>query len=225
MEQKIVGFCLINLFLCCLILFSHAKAKKEDVTITADQMEVLQKEDVFSFFGNVKLTQGKNIITADRMKNFEKKGVIKGEGNVYFSGTVKDNEKVEVYGEKVIYYKNRNFGVITGNPKMIRKAIDSLGEKKIVVTCERIEADLNKEEVSALGNVRFSRESVKGEGEKGLYFNKTKRMILSGSPQIFYEDEKNKSTYEADEITILVNRKKIFLEGNVMGSVVPKGRN
>ena len=42
---------------------------------------------------------------------------------------------------------------------------------------------------------------------------------------IHYRQARNTSTYEADEITILVNRKKIFLEGNVMGSVVPKGRN
>ncbi len=225
MEQKIVGFCMVNIFLCCLILVSHARTKKEEVTIVADQMEVLQKEDIFSFIGNVKLIQGENVITADRMKNFEKRGIVKGEGNVYFVGTVKDSEKVEVYGEKIVYYKNKNYGIITGNPKMIRKSIDNSDEQQIVLTCDRIEADLNKEEVIALGNVKLSRESVKGQGEKGLYLNKTKRMILSGSPQIFYEDEKNTSAYEADEITILINRKKIFLEGNVMGTVVSKGRN
>lgn len=188
-------------------------------------MEILQKEDVISFIGNVELVQGKNKIIADRMKSFEKKGIVEGDGNVHFIGTTEEGEKLEIFGGKVVYNKNKDYGVITKNPKLIRKIENSPEEKPVTLICNKIEIYLDKEEIIAWGNVQISREGMKGQGEKGFYFHKAKKMTLTGNPQIFREDGKNESLYKADEIIILINDRKIFLEGNVTGTVIFEGKN
>lgn len=192
-------------------------------TITGDKMKMLQKGDILEFIGNVKLVQQNLTITADKMKSNEKTGMVEGYGSI----TVKyssDTENTYAWGDTAEYNKNNGSGIFTGNVKVKRTVSKKPKDTdSIVLTCEKLEIFDFGDRYRAIKNVQINQEYTVATSSEAFYDNKTKEIFLTGGPaRIIRNDENGHSEYSGDKISIVTDKEKFTVLGNVKSKMVMK---
>ena len=136
------------------------------ITIEADRMESLQKENAVSFIGNVEAKQGDFFLNADNMtiyyfstgtKKDDPSGLSKNVKKLSAHGNVTLSKKeLTASGDRVDYFAQEQKVIITGNTKVLRdnniitgeKIVLYLDEGKSIVESEpgnghRVKANIN----------------------------------------------------------------------------------
>ena len=131
-------------------------AKKEKVNITADNMEVFDKDNRVLFTGNVKAVKGDTTLYTDRMEVFTEKEV-QPDGS----------EKTKV----------RRL-IAAGNVRIVKP--------KVTITGERADMDVKKDEVVVTGNVVVKKPDAIIRGDKMITNLKTNvtRVITGGKRRV-----------------------------------------
>ncbi len=132
------------------------KKKKEKVDITADDMQVFEKDNKVLFIGNVKAIKGDTTLYADRLEVFTEK------------------EKQPDGAEKT---KVRRL-VATGNVRIVKP--------KVTITGKRADMDVKKDEVVVTGDVLVKKPDATIRGDKLIANLKTDvtRVITSGKKRV-----------------------------------------
>jgi lipopolysaccharide export system protein LptA len=140
---------LVSFILCFLIValgssfaWCTDNASSDPITIEADRMESLQKENAVSFAGHVEARQGDFFLNADNMtiyyfstgtKKDDPKGLSKNVKKLYAHGNVTLSKKeLTASGDQVDYLAGERKVIITGNSKVLRDNNIITGEKIVL---------------------------------------------------------------------------------------------
>lgn len=114
----------------------------ERITIEADRMESLQKENAVSFVGSVEARQGDFFLNADNMtiyyfsagtKKDDPGGLSKNVKKMYAHGNVTLSKKeLTASGDRIDYFAQERKVIITGNSKVLRDNNIITGEKIVL---------------------------------------------------------------------------------------------
>lgn len=203
-----------------LLLTTYCLYAGEPATITGDKMKMLQKGDILEFIGNVKLVQQNLTISCDKMKSNEKTGMVEGYGSIavrYSSGT----ENTYAWGDTAEYNKNSGSGIFTGNIKV--KRIRQGTTDSLDLTCDKLEVFEFGNRFHAIKNVQITQPYTVATSSEAFYDHKTKEILLTGGPpKIIRTDEKGRSEYSGDKITIITDTEVFTILGNVKTKIVMK---
>ena len=130
--------------------------KKEKVDITADDMQVYEKDNKVLFIGNVKAIKGETTLYADKLEVFTEK------------------EKQPDGSEKT---KVRRL-IATGHVRIVKP--------KVTITGEKANMDVKKDEVVVTGNVVVKKPDATIQGDKLIANLKTDvtRVVTGGKKKV-----------------------------------------
>jgi lipopolysaccharide export system protein LptA len=163
-------------------------------------------------------------LTAEKLVQNKKSKSVTAEGNITFKSVSKDNEPVEGRSEKARYDTDQGQAELwEGRPEIIYHVKDST--RPVQLTADLIRFDEKKEEIFASGEVVVVSSSANAHSPEALFEQKERKVTLTGTapqPELVYTNEDQPGKYRADKITLFVDRKKAFLEGNVRTRVTVK---
>lgn len=189
--------------------------------ITGNQMEITQAGQMIVFSGNSRVTRGRSVLTAEKIIQDKKNNVIEAIGDVGFETFTADNELLFGRAQKVKYTPSEGKSeLFEGRPKVIYNMKSSTSP--MTVEADRIYFDENRQEIRAEGQVQVISSSVCAYAPFILFKQKEKKIFMSGAdpqPEIVYLEERHKGRYSADNITMFLSVKKVYLKGNVHGKM------
>jgi lipopolysaccharide transport protein LptA len=123
-----------------------------------------------SSFGLSKKINENILIKADLFELDGKLNLIIASGNVL----VKQRD-VNLYSKKAYYYQDKQIIHLTDSVKVIKD--------KMLLTCKEAKANGHKNILTAIGNVVFSFDKIRGKSSKAVYNFKKEKITLTGNPQ------------------------------------------
>jgi lipopolysaccharide export system protein LptA len=195
--------------------------------ITGGAMDIRKSGEQVVFTEGAVITRGDSVLNAEKVVQDKKNGFIEAFGDVNFRMFTADKELLLGRGGKARYDTEMVKGRLSeGRPKLdyyVKQAT-----VPVEMEADTIDFDQEKEEIFGQGNVIILSSSGTATGPAALFQQRSKRMILTGSPQpmLIYgqQGSKDKGKYWADKITFFMSEQKILLEGNVKGILVNETR-
>jgi lipopolysaccharide assembly outer membrane protein LptD (OstA) len=185
--------------------------------ITGEEMEILKGGQTVLFSGGARVTRGENVLTADRLRQDKKTNRVEAEGRVNFKSYTQERELVLGRSERALYLPADEKGELwEGRPEIQYYAKTSTAPLQL--EADRIRFDQKTEEIQASGTVTIVSSSATAHAPEAVFRQRDKTVVLNGTapqPRVRYLGEKGVSTYQADRITVYIDRKRTFLEGNV----------
>lgn len=212
---------LIKILVLILLYPSLIKAEQSSspINITSQQMEMLEKGKVALFSGQVKVSQDENVLFADKVWHYLREDRVEAEGNVHFQ-EIKDKETMDIYGDKIVYDRKQNYGIVTGHPKMTRK--DPADPKKdTIVTGNKIEVFQTENRAKISGNVEITQSEAKSKSEVADYYGETRKLVLTGSPWVWQKNPDNIAEYTGEVITLFTDTKNVIIDKDVQAKITP----
>lgn len=169
--------------------------------VRADTLLYKEKEKEISFYGNVRVKDGKREIKA--------KELISRKDTVYLSREVTlISGNITISGGRGIYLLDQGYGIIIDSPVA---SIENAETLKIISR----EMAFRGDTFWGIKDVEFYGKNLKGKGDSLLYYKKEERGILLGRPKVIFEE----GEAEADSILWILNEgviKKIEFTGKAI---------
>lgn len=203
-------------------LVGHVRISDAEQTLEADTVYFFQNKKIQFARGHVKNVTPRDTTTADRMTYFEEQNKLVSEGNVRIANV---KEHSVLTGEYAEYFRDREYGLITGTPVLVQK--DSLGAETTRILADTMEVDRKKKHTHMKHHVKmFQHELVATCGEAD-YFRVEKRVDLNLEPVIV---QKNR-TIKGDSLRLFLENselKRAEVHGNALvtseADTLAKGR-
>jgi lipopolysaccharide transport protein LptA len=215
-------FPLLSLSFFALLVSAAAAAEKEQKTvITGDQMEIGSKGQMVTFTGNAKVVRGKNVLVADKIVQDKTVNRVDASGNVDFKTLTQENEPLWGTSRKASYKPAEGTGELVDGPATVTYTAKT-STTPLVMIAGRIAFDERKQEVNALGSVEIISSSASAYGPNALLMQTNKSVLMTKTtyqPELVYTDPSQPGRYKADKITAYIDKKHVYLEGNVAGKV------
>ena len=182
-----IGFCII--FVISIDISFAFKNTDEDVSIDGDRMEMLEKGRVTRFIGNVKLKQGSKSITSNKMTKYEDRDYIVAEGKVRIMDTSRDDERVEGFCDKINYDLGKEYGLMTGSPKLVRFDFEE-PENNMEITGNVIKIFAEEKKILVEGEARVIQKEKDFSSDNMTLLMDEERIILEGNVKtvVYYEE-------------------------------------
>jgi len=203
-----------------LVFAMPLSAQEQKTIITGDQMQMKKGGKVLVFTGNAKVTRGNNILQADSMIQDKVSNIVEAAGNIRFQTCSSDKEPIYATSGKARYDISGEKGSLWENrPHIIYYVKDSTGP--VHLFADELQFNKKNEEIAGSGQVEILTSSASVYAPSALFLQKEKKMTFSGNPQpkLIILQEKQQGTYTADRITMLIDRKKVIMEGSVHGKM------
>ena len=216
---KKIFFIISFLFVFC--CFATSQQQKEQTEITGDSMTLKKSENTVIFNGDAKVVRGDKTIKADKMEYRQNSGQIFACGNVKFF--LNNNEtKVNAFAQNAIYNVDNYTGKLWGGEPLIEYKIkDSTETIKLYADIFYLENGL--ESAKAQDNVKIISSSGTIISDNALIDRNTKSLYMYKDikkPQVTALQEDKKAVFEADEIYMLYEDKKVTMRNNVKGKII-----
>ncbi len=227
-SKVIVAFFLINILIIGInnaIIWAQEdqealpeEKKPKTVNIKADKFKWDREADTQIYTGNpVELVQGDTTLYSDQL-SVEKKEVAHAEGNIRL---IQPN--VVITGEALDYYFKEDRVVITGNVLLEReREVEPEEEggtptkKKMTVASDQMDINIETQDLSATGNVKFTEEDTTASGDKAIYSDKDEKLTLIDNAMVKQGDNE----ISAGEIIISLKEDWIEAEKGEAGEEV-----
>ena len=152
---------------------SNGFDSKEPIEISSDSLEVMQKDRIAIFRGNVIAKQGKVTLNSNEMKVYYKEG---GNDTAGASGSV---SKIEVTGNVILVTAQESAEADKGVYQVDRKHVTMLGnvsltKDKSVIKGNRLEYDLASGK-SVLTSLPMDNQGKKGNRVRGVFVPEEKK--------------------------------------------------
>lgn len=199
MHRKLIFLSLI--FVLFALSSWGAEKKGPPLDITSDEVEYskVKEKEVVIFTGHVVATQETTTLKSDQLKLFPEENKAVATGHAWMRD---EKQKMVLTGERIEYYHDKRYGMATEKPKLV-------GEKEnFTLTSKKMEVFLLEDRLRATGKVRLVRDDMVATCEVLDYFNKEKKAILTGNPEI--SEKENLVT--GDRITFFVDEYRVIVE-------------
>ena len=160
-------------------------------------------------------------ITADEMKSNEKTGVVLGKGNIciyYSSGT----DTMYGWGDNAEYNKNSGKGVFTGNIKLRRVITQNTTGEINLTCEELEVFEFGDSLHAKKNVKIFQPQIVSYSDEAFYDHKINEILLLGGPPKIIKTEENSTLEYSGDKITIAIDKEIVSIAGNVKTKMVFK---
>lgn len=117
-------------------------------------------------------------------------------------------EKIQIKAGYGKYFRFLRRVILKKNPVMIQTLKN--GQKSYLYAGEMIR-DFKTGEIVAVGDVKILHETMRGYGERAVYYDRDKKAVLEGNPVVY--DQEN--IYQADQIVYYNEENRVELVGNV----------
>jgi lipopolysaccharide transport protein LptA len=197
------------------VLFSlpaRAEEKKGlPLDITSDEVEYSKEkgQEVVIFIGHVVALQGTTALKSERLELYPDTNKAVATGAAW----MRDKErKMVLTGDKIEYYHDREYGLATGEPKMIDKKEDC------TLTGKRLEVFMAEDRFRATGAAKLVKDEMVATARVFDYFNKEKKAVLTGNPEIREKD----SVVKGETITLYVDEYRVVIEEKANIKFIPE---
>jgi lipopolysaccharide export system protein LptA len=183
-------------------------------------MEIIQGGSLVVFSGKAMVTRGDSELRAERLVQNKRTKLIEASGAVDFKTLTQDREPLAGKAEKAKYDVEQGQGELWGGRPNVVYSVKA-STTPLNLTADRIQFDERIGEIRASGAVEVISSSASAYSPYALFEHKEQRLILNGPPQpsVLYRNQENPGTFTADRITLLVDQRKIILEGAAHGTV------
>ncbi len=217
MDKKFIAIKIMILVLISFAGFTQAEDKPIDVT--SQQMETLHKGKTAFFSGQVKVTQEQGILYADKVWHYLAEDRLEASGNVHYQEK-KDNETTDIYGGRMVYNRKTGYGTVSKSPKIIRQ--DTVNPKNdTTITGDLIEMFNNEKRAKVTGHVIIVQPEAKSKSDVADYYYQEKKLVLTGNPWVWQQNEDNTSEYTGNVITVFTENERVIIEENVQAKITP----
>lgn len=207
--------------LACCAASAAAGPREPDTVITGDQMEIIKGGETVVFSGDARVTRGSDRLSADRLVQNKKGNYIEAFGSVDFKTVTQDNEPVSGRAERGQYHPDQGWGELTeGRPTVVYQSVQSTGPVRL--TADRIRFDRKADRINAAGQVEIVTSSATALAPSAVFLQKDRKVVMTGGvPQarIIYTETDRTGDYQADRITVYLDRRRVLMEGRVAGVV------
>lgn len=201
-----------------------AAPAEPQTVITGDEMEIRMGGDKVIFTGNSKVTRGDSVLYADRLEQDKKTKQVEATGHIRFTSYTPEQEKIQGASARAHYNLDSGQGeLFEGRPDVLYFVKDATGP--VHLTADRISFSKDSEEIMARGAVEILSSSACAYSPNARFIQKDKTIYMETEgvqPRLVYVQADQKGDYTADHITVYVNTKKAYLEGNVHGVMQAK---
>ncbi len=198
MPRKVILLFLILMFFA---FPSWGEEKKKPLDITSDEVKYtkVKEKEVVIFTGHVVVIQETTTLKSDQLKLFPDENRAVATGHAWMRD---EKQKMVLTGERIEYYHDKRYGIATGKPKLVGE------EENFTLTSKKMEVFLPEDRLRATGRVRLVRNDMVATCKVLDYFDKEKKAILTGNPQI----RENESFITGDKITLFVDEYRVIVE-------------
>ncbi|MDD5131971.1 MAG: LptA/OstA family protein [bacterium] len=215
MNKRIVIFAIAIVLLAGSAVLAPGEDKPID--ISSQQMETLNKGKVAFFSGQVKVTQEQGILYADKVWHYLAEDRLEASGNVHYQEK-KDQETTDIYGGRMVYNRQTGYGTVSKSPKIVR--LDAANPKNdTTITGDLIEMFNNEKRAKVSGNVNIVQPAAKAKSEVADYYYQEKKLVLTGNPWVWQQNEDNISEYTGKVITVFTENERVIIEENVQAKI------
>jgi lipopolysaccharide export system protein LptA len=185
-------------------------------------MEIRRGGNVVIFTGNSLVSRGDSRLSADVLTQDKKNNRVEAAGNVAFRTYNRAQELLAGTAGRGWYDLSARTGALwTGRPLVAYHMKSSTGP--LTLEAERIEFNETTEEVTATGAVEIVSSSMTARAPQARFFQQARKVILTNGaqqPELIYRGADGPGHYQADTITVFVDRRRIIMEGNARGRMV-----
>lgn len=153
-------------------------------TLRADSVRYDGKSKVETAWGCVSLETGSRKLTADRLKYAQEQELAFAEGNAVLSDF---KEKVTLEGERVVYDRGSDYGIVEGRPQLVK--VDSSSGERMVVNGLKIESWGGEQRVLVSDSVRIEKDDWKAVCQSAEYHSEEELLFLEQTPVVWYRDQ------------------------------------
>lgn len=202
---------LLFLVLLFILSSSFALGKEEKrgrdvpMIITSDHALWNKEKGITILTGNVKVVKKEEDIYAKKIEvwgDFNDIKKIVGYDDILI---INKKEKVEITGDYLEYHKEKDYALITGEPKLIAE------KDKLEITSQKMEKYFQEHLSVASHNVIITKEDTKATGELLNFFEDEEKAILTGAPKLFQKE----NVFSGDKVIFYTNEDKVEICGNV----------
>ncbi|MDD5491645.1 MAG: LptA/OstA family protein [bacterium] len=194
-------------------------AEDKPIDVSSQQMETLEKGKVAFFSGQVKVTQEQGVLYADKVWHYLAEDRLEAAGNVHYQEK-KDNETTDIYGGRMVYNRKTGYGTVSKSPKIVR--LDAVNPKNdTTITGDLIEMFNNEKRAKVSGNVNIVQPEAKSKSDVADYYYEEKKLVLTGKPWVWQQNEDNISEYTGKVITVFTENERVIIEENVQAKITP----
>ena len=211
MYRKLILLSLIFVLFAPLAWGGEKKGPPLDITSDEVEYAKVKGKEVVIFTGHVIAVQGTTTLKGDRLKFFPDENKAVATGRAWMKD---EKQKMILTGERIEYYHDKKYGMATGSPRLVSK------KENFTLTSKKLEAFFLQDRFRATGRVKLVRSDMVATGKILDYFNKKKKVILTGSPQI--REKENFIT--GDKITFFVDEYRVIVEDKARIKFIPEGK-
>lgn len=217
MKNKLV---VIEIVVAVLVsLAGLAPAEDKPIDVSSQQMETLEKGKVAFFSGKVKVTQEQGILYADKVWHYLADDRLEAAGNVHYQ-EIKDKETTDIYGGSMVYNRKTGYGTVSQSPKIVR--LDAANPKNdTTITGDLVELFNNEKRARVSGNVNIVQPEAKSKSDVADYYYQEKKLVLTGDPWVWQQNQDNISEYTGKVITVFTETERVMIEENVQAKITP----
>ena len=199
MPRKVILLSLILMFFAFPSWGAEKKGPPLDITSDEVEYSKVKGKEVVIFTGHVVATQETTTLKSDQLKLFPDENKAVATGHAWMRD---EKQKMVLTGERIEYYHDKRYGIATGKPKLVGE------EENFTLTSKKMEVFLPEDRLRATGRVRLVRNDMVATCKVLDYFDKEKKAILTGNPQI--REKENLVT--GDKITLFVDEYRVIVE-------------
>lgn len=188
-----------------------AEKKGPPLDITSDEVKYskVKEKEVVVFTGHVVAVQETTTLKSDQLELFPDENKAVATGHAWMRD---EKQKMVLTGERIEYYHDKRYGMATEKPKLV-------GEKEnFTLTSKKMEVFLLEDRLRATGKVRLVRDDMVATCEVLDYFDKERKAILTGDPEI--SEKENLVT--GDRITFFVDEYRVIVEDKARIKFIPE---
>ncbi len=145
-----------------------------------DHVIYYRSKKLFVAHGNVKLVDSTKVLAADDLQYFEENEKAIADHHVVLSDS---SERMTLTGKHAEYFRNKAYAKMIGQPVFSR--LDTLEDRKLVISGDLIEMFDDGERVQVLDNVKLKRGEVTATCGALEFFRSKNRIALSLKPTAY----------------------------------------
>jgi lipopolysaccharide transport protein LptA len=210
---------ILKIFSIVLLLSSAGwlSAENKPIDVSSQQMETLEKGKVAFFSGKVKVSQEQGLLYADKVWHYLADDRLEAEGNVHYQ-EIKDKETTDIYGGKMVYNRKTGYGTVSQAPKIVRQDIAN-PKNDTTITGDLVEIFDTEKRARVTGNVNIVQPEAKSKSEVADYFSQEKKLVLTGKPWVWQQNQDNISEYTGKVITVYSESERVIIQENVQAKI------
>ncbi|NIA30226.1 MAG: hypothetical protein GWP06_09980 [Actinobacteria bacterium] len=163
-----------------IIFYGNVSFIDQSKALYGDRIVYYRSQKLLVARGNVKLVDSTKILTADDLQYFEQDEKAIADHHVVLADT---SERMTLTGKHVEYFRNKAYAKIIGQPVFSR--LDSLAERRLVITGDLMEMFDDGERVKVLNNVKVKRGEVTANCGALEFFRSEEKIALSVEPTAY----------------------------------------